>query len=236
MRKRIILAVAIGFGVAASGVQAAMPVVDVGAIAQLIQQLMMLRDQLETARAQLTQAQREFQSMTGPRGMQQLLSGTVRNYLPPDWAALEAAVRQGGGGYGALTAEIETLIDANAILTPQQIARLSSAERAELEAARRSAAMLQATTGQALEAASNRFDSIQQLVDAIGSAQDQKAVLDLQARIAAEQVMLQNEQTKLVLLFHAAQAEQWARQQRAREHAIASIGSLRRLPPIGLND
>lgn len=211
-------------------------VVDVGAIAQLVQQVQTLREQLQTARDQLTQAQQEYQSMTGNRGMERLLAGTVRNYLPPDWAALEAAVRQAGGSYRALEAQIGAAIGANAILTPQQVARLSPEERAQLEAARRSAAMLQVTTRQALQATSSRFDSIQQLIDAIGSAQDQKAVLDLQARVSAEQAMLQNEQTKLVLLFHAAQAEEWARKQRSREHAIASIGSLRHLPPIGLNN
>ena len=31
-----------------------------------------------------------------------------------------------------------------------------------------------------------------------------------------------------------AQAEEWARKQRVREQAIASIGSLRDLPPLGL--
>lgn len=212
--------------VCAPAAHAQWAVVDVGAIAQLIQQVQTLRQQLETARNQLTQAQQEFQSMTGNRGMERLLAGTVRNYLPPDWAALERALAE----------EIEAVINASAVLTPQQMAHLSSAERAQLEAARRSAAMLQVTTREALEATSSRFNSLEQLINAIGSAQDQKAVLDLQARISAEQAMLQNEQTKLVLLFHAAQAEEWARRQRTREHAIASIGSLRQLPPIGLNN
>ena len=46
--------------------------------------------------------------------------------------------------------------------------------------------------------------------------------------------MLQNEQTKLDVLYQAAQAEQWARSQREREQAIADIGSLRDLPAMGL--
>ena len=58
--------------------------------------------------------------------------------------------------------------------------------------------------------------------------------MDLQARIAAEQGMLANEQTKLQVLHQAAQAEEWARVQRAREQAIADIGSLRSLPAMGL--
>jgi len=104
----------------------------------------------------------------------------------------------------------------------------------QIEAARRSAAMLQVSTSQALQTTSNRFNAIQQLIDAIGGAQDEKAVLDLQARISAEQSMLQNEHTKLDLIYQAAQAQEWARRQQAREQAMVSFGSLRQLPPMGL--
>lgn len=209
-------------------------VVDVGAIAQLVQQVSTMRDQLETTRDQLQQTRDTFDSMRGGRGMEQLLAGTARNYLPSDWQQLAAVLDQTSAGYGALAAELQGLINANAILTPQQIAVLSPAERSQLEAARRSAALLQALTREALFATSRRFDSLQQLIDAIPQAGDQKAILDLQARIQAEQGMLQNEATKLGVLYQAAQAEEWARKQRVREQAIASIGSLRDLPPLGL--
>jgi hypothetical protein len=36
------------------------------------------------------------------------------------------------------------------------------------------------------------------------------------------------------VLHQVAQAEELARQQRLREQALADIGSLRRLPPMGL--
>lgn len=211
-------------------------VVDVGAIAQLIEQVATLREQLDTARNQLTQAQQQYQSMTGGRGMEQLLAGTVRNYLPPDWQALEAALNGLQGSYSGLAGQLDAMIDANAVLTPDQIARISIQERGQLEAARKSAALLQVTSRRALEASSTRFASLQQLITAISTATDQKAVLDLQARITAEQAMLQNEQTKLMVLYHAAQAEELARRQRASELAIANIGSLRRSAPIGLNE
>ena len=48
--------------------------------------------------------------------------------------------------------------------------------------------------------------------------------------------MLQNEQTKLDVLYRTAQAEEWARVQRSREQAIADIGSLRRLPSWAWNE
>jgi type IV secretion system protein VirB5 len=214
---------------AVSPVRAQMAVVDVAAIAKLV-------EQIETARSHLAQAQLQYESMTGPRGMEALLAGTVRNYLPPDWQALEQALNGMVGDYSALASQLTALIDANAVLTPEQLAHLSEAEREQLEAARRSAALLQATSRQALEATSDRFEALQGLINAIPGAEDQKAVLELQARIGAEQAMLQNEHTKLMVLYQAAQAEEVARRQRAAELAIANIGSLRQLPAIGLNE
>ena len=95
---------------------------------------------------------------------------------------------------------------------------------------------MQATSQQALQSSSQRFASLQQLINAIPSATDQKGALDLQARIAAEQAMLQNEQTKVQTLNQALQADERARQQRAQELSISNLGSLRTLPPIGLNN
>jgi type IV secretion system protein VirB5 len=97
-------------------------VVDVGAIAQLVQQVAKMEEQLTTMQAHLRQAEQEYQSITGDRGMQNLLSGTVRNYLPADWQTLQAAISQTSGAYPALAAAIQASLDRNAVLTPQQLA------------------------------------------------------------------------------------------------------------------
>jgi type IV secretion system protein VirB5 len=211
-------------------------VIDVGAIAQLIEQIATLKQQLDTARNQLEQARRQYEAMTGGRGMENLLRGQDRNYLPPDWRSLEAAINGASGAYSALSGELQAVVNSNAMLTPEQLARLSNQEREQLLGARNSAALFQVTSRRALEVSSARFASLQQLVDAIPRATDAKAVMDLQARIAAEQLMLQNEQTKLMVLSQAMEAEERARRQRASELAIANIGSLRRLAPVGLNE
>ena len=92
-------------------------VIDVPAIAQLIQEVATLRQQLANAEQQLNQAQQQFQSMTGPRGMQNLLSGINRNYLPANWTQLPSA----------LAGPIQTTVNSNAVLTSQQVAALSPA-------------------------------------------------------------------------------------------------------------
>jgi type IV secretion system protein VirB5 len=114
------------------------------------------------------------------------------------------------------------------------VAALSPAEQQQLNAARSNAALLQTASQQAYATASARFASLQTLITAIGNASDQKAALDLQARIQAEQGLLQNDATKLQLLYQAAQAEEWARRQQASEQVVTSVGNLRSLSPLQL--
>ena len=209
-------------------------VIDVASIVQLVQEVQQLEQQVATARSQLAQAQSEYAAITGNRGMQLLLSGTNRNYLPTNWTQLSQVMGGSSASYPALAGEVSALVAANAVLTPTQVASLSPTQQAQLTAARQSPALLQATARTALANSSDRFTSLQQLISAIGGATDQKASLDLNARIAAEEAMLHNEQTKLQVLSQVAQSQEWARAQRVREQAIVDQGSLRQLPAMGL--
>lgn len=226
LRTRFLLALTM-FLVAAPAAHAQFAVIDVAAVTQLVSEVQQLEQQLATARNQLLQTQAEFQAMTGNRGLQSLLSGTVRNYLPQDWLTVEGALQGAGVGAGAypvLAADLARAITANAVLSAQQLSALPAPSGQSLQAGRQSAALLQALTHEALANSSDRFTALQQLIDAIGSTNDQKSVLELQARIAAETGMLQNERTKLQDLYQGAQAEQWANAQRARELIVSGHG------------
>jgi type IV secretion system protein VirB5 len=197
-------------------------VVDAPAIVQLIQEVEDLEEVIATARNQLQQAKQALQTMTGDRGMELLLSGTVRNYLPSGWQQLANAV-QGGGG-GALAADIQNNVVANSVLSPQRLATLSPDSQQLIQATRQWGAARQSIAHQALANSSSRFSSLQTLISTIGSAGDQKAILDLQARINAELGMLQNEQTKLQVLNQSLLAQQSTLNQQTREMAIESHG------------
>lgn len=234
MRKKLLgVALLAALGLPSVG-QAQFAVIDVGAILQMVQEAATLAQQLKTAQGQLLQAQQQFQAMTGGRGMEGLLSGVNRNYLPSDPSSLLAAVGQTGSALSAFSLSVRNLMQSNAILTPAQVAALSPTQQAQLMAARQSAATLSTVSSQALSTTSARFASIQQLIGAIPSASDQKGILDLQARIQAEQGMLQNESTKLNTLYQLSQAQELTRQQRLREQAISDVGSLRDLAPLRL--
>ena len=199
-------------------------VIDVGAIAQLVQEVQQMQQALQVAQNTLSQAQQAYQSISGLRGMQNLVSGINRNYLPADWSQLTTA----------LASPLQSQIGTNAVLTAAQVSALSPAEQQLLNAARTNAALLQVATQQAYSTTSSRFGSVQQLISAIATATDQKGILELQARIQAEQGMLQTDNTKLNLLYQAAQAQELARRQTTREQVVAGVGNLRTLPALQL--
>jgi type IV secretion system protein VirB5 len=215
------------FAVLGSGVpvaRAQFAVIDVASVTQLISEVKTLQQQLTTAQADLAQAQTAYRSTVGDRGMEQLLAGTARNYLPSNWSGLQGAFQSTNSSYPALSSDLNAALSSNAVLSAQQLAALSPAANQQMQSSRQSVALLQAVSHEALATTSNRFTSLQQLIDAIARAGDQKAALDLHARIGAEAGMLQNEQTKLQVLYQSAQAEQWANEQRTREQVVAGHG------------
>jgi type IV secretion system protein VirB5 len=198
-------------------------VVDVGAIAQLIQEVQVLEQELATAQGELAQSQQTFRSMTGNRGMQMLLAGVARNYLPTSGGDLQSLLAGNPGAWGALGGAMQALVDQNAVLSAQQIGQLAPAAT-HLEAVRRTTALAQAIEAAALANSSARFGSLEQLIGAIAGASDQKAILELNARIGAEQTLTANEQTKLEVLQRAMQSQRWSDRLREREQIVALHG------------
>jgi type IV secretion system protein VirB5 len=155
--------------------------------------------------------------------MQLLLSGVVRNYLPTSAAQLTAA-SLGTGSYPALASGVQASMTSNAVMSPAQLATLAPASQQQVIADRQAVALGQAVAAQALSNSSARFASIQTLIAAIPTTQDQKGILELQARINAELGMLQNEQTKLQVLAQATESMSAANAQREREQLIVGQG------------
>ena len=228
----VLLAVLAALG--APSTHAAMAVIDVRAVAQMVQQLRTLQQQLSTAREQLTETRATFEALNGGRGMEQLLAGQPRQYLPADYAELEATLGGTSLAYNALAQAISALVDTQAVLPPQQLDAFEAPERMALIEARTAQASNAAVSRAALAEASARFASLEQLVYAIGTADDPKAIFDLNARILAESTQLQNEAIKLAALFQVQASDEALRQQRLAEQGIADTGRLRNLPALGL--
>lgn len=228
------IGILVGMGGALSPARATLPVIDVATIAQLVEQMQVLQQQLATLNGQLTQAQAQYAAVTGSRGMEQLLAGTARNYLPADWAQLQSALQQSAGQYRSLSNTVQAVIRSHIGLSGELEAQLGPMARARLLEERRQVATAPAIAESALTVTSERFRALGELIAAIPRATDEKAVLDLQARIGSEQAMLQNEQTKLTLMLTAAQAEGESHRWQNEERALEDYGSLRALPAMGL--
>jgi len=198
-------------------------VIDAASLSQLVSEVQVLEQQLATARSELTQAEAQYQSITGARGMRRLLGSSVRNYLPSDWATLQAAL-QGSARYPQLAADLQSAVKAATVLSAPQLAALSPTASAQLQTYRQTVALQQSLSHASLANSSSRFAAVQQLIDTISRTTDQKGILELQTRIAAEEGMLQNETTKLQALYQSIQAQESANTQRMRELAIAGHG------------
>ena len=212
----------------------AMPVIDTTAVSNLIKQVGYWQQQIAAMSNQLNQLQRTYGAMTGGRGMEALLpaTGAQRNYLPADYAQLMATVNGTSSAYAGLSSQIQAAMTRDAVLSSEQIGSMSPDMRQLVEANRKASATLAALSQVAYQNTSQRFSALQQLITMIGAAGDAKAIADLQARVATEQAMLQNEQTKLQLLQQMTQADQWRQQQQARERSAADVGSIRALSGV----
>lgn len=226
---------------ASPGVKAGIPVIDVTAVANLMQQIAYWQqqiasmqkqyDQLKASKEQLTQT---YSALTGSRGMEQMLPipTAARNYLPPSYGELMNTLNGSSTSYAGLASHVQSIMQANSVLSATQVNALSPELRRVVEQGRRSAALLSGMSQSAYQHTSQRFSTLQQLITHIAAAQDPKAIQDLQARIQAEQSMLTNEQTKLQSLYQAAQSEELMRKQRIREQSALDIGSTRSLPSV----
>lgn len=242
MRKQLLAIFVAAFAfLAPMQAKAGIPVIDVTAVANLIQQVMYwqqqisaMQKQFDQLKASKEQLQQTYSSMTGTRGMDQLLpiSNMDRNYLPQNYDDLMRLTNGSSQGYAGLSGQVQSIMDANNILSTTQMDALSPDMRQMVDKGRQASAMLNGLTRNAYQNTSSRFSALQQLIGAIGRTNDPKAIQELQARIQAEQTMLTNEQTKLQSLYQIAQSEDMTRRQQMRERSASDIGTVKSLPSI----
>jgi type IV secretion system protein VirB5 len=102
---------------AAAPASAGMPVIDVANLAQAIQQVLSWGQQLQGMTQQYTelvrsyeQLQSTYNSLTGPRGMQNLLTVSLanRNYLPANYSQLTGRHQRHQHAYPLLSSQVQT--------------------------------------------------------------------------------------------------------------------------------
>ncbi|WP_055026632.1 MULTISPECIES: P-type DNA transfer protein VirB5 [Xanthomonas] len=190
-------------------------IADVPAITNQIETMAKWKAQYDQMVSQINQMKQQYASVTGSRGLGQIMNNPVlRDYLPSDWQKVYDSVRT--GGYNGLSGSAAVIYDANKVF--DACGRMAAgAQRTACEAAAVKPAQDKAFAGEAYAAAKSRLDQINSLMGQINQTQDPKAIAELQGRIASEQAMIANEQTKLQLFQMMAQADEKLQEQRQRE-------------------
>ena len=211
---------------AGSQAQAGIPVIDAANLLNTAQQVIawgqqykQMVDQISQLEAQVTQAKATFNSLNGVRGMASLVNDpALRTYLPADWNQTLSLMSKPGAAYKDLSGSISSIKSAAKIQGLGDTGLGSSTDAGRAFVGAQNQAAINRGLGEAgYAAASNRIAAIQTLLDKVNAAPDQKDILDLQARIQAEAVMVQNENTKLAVLAQLQQAQRDLGIQQARE-------------------
>ena len=216
MKKALVAALAITMAGTSS---AQISVTDSASIAQQtaaqIETIAKWKMQYDQMTMQINQMKQQYESLTGSRGLGNILNNrALRDYLPSDWQVVYDAVRW--GGYAGLSGRASSIY-ASARIFDSCAHIIVSDQRKLCESRAVKAAQDQAFALDAYDKAKSRLNQIDGLMSQINDTSDPKAIAELQSRIAVEQAMIQNEQTKLQLYEMVAQAEDKIQQQQQRE-------------------
>ena len=210
-----------GNGAYATGI----PVIDAANLAQATQQVASWAQQLQQMAYQLQQLKQTYDSLSGIRGMAGLANNpALRKYLPSDWQqTLSLANGAASGQYNSLSGSLGAMKSATRIMGIEDTGLSSTSYAGKAyQNSQNQAALNRVLAEESYRQASQRIDGLQTMLDKVNDAPDEKDILDLQARIQAEEALLQNEQIKLASLAQLQQAQRDIASQQAAEIRMQS--------------
>ncbi|HEX5338582.1 MAG TPA: type IV secretion system protein [Gallionella sp.] len=198
---------------------AGIPVFDGVTAANFVQTLANDATKISALQSQLQSMQQQIAMNTGSRGMGALSFSNASS----GFGGVLQQVKNASGNYGQL---IGNVIANQAVLTAQQkTGKLSPAQQEifarlwQIGAIQKVMADLTTTT------AARQLTEIQALSSRIDTANDPKAVADLNAAISVKKLELDNTRLQLYAMEQQMQAEQKLIEQRQRELAMERLGS-----------
>jgi type IV secretion system protein VirB5 len=215
MKKCIRLAaIALSVALAAQASHAAgIPVIDIANLIQSIQQVLNDMTKIENQMAQIRQLDAQVASINGTRGLGTAFdSAALRNYVPANAFTTVNAID--ASGYAGLTATARTLRDSGMVYNCLDRA---GAARTICQASLAQPYQEKALLQDAMRAASGRLAQIGSLMGQINATSDQKGVLEIQARIGAENALLAHELSQVHMLIGMAESDERIARARDRE-------------------
>ena len=186
---------------------AGIPVIDYSNLAQSIQQVMHMLEQIEKLKSQLEVAKNQLSSIRGIRGLAGIINSKYDKTVGVDTNEIMRSEGLKSAAEKGLVGKTAELFDEG----------------------NRNAALRIGQSRKSLQQAQERFDELAKLVAKVNACPDQKDILDLQARIQAEISLLENEKIKLAMIQERAQAAEAVRMQKVRQMAVESTGELKRI-------
>ena len=219
---------ALSLALALTGVTAraqGIPVIDVANLLQSIIQVMNDSTEIANQVEQITALQNQLNSMTGSRNLGAVLnSPSLQNYVPPSAYTYLNAVD--ASGYSGLSATGKALRDTGMVYNCLD---LSGGRRIDCQASLAQPYQTKGLLQDAMRSASGRLSQISSLMSRVDSTTDQKAALEIQARISAENAMLSHELSQIQMLKGMADAEERIARSRDRERQYQMLGRTGRI-------
>lgn len=179
---------------------ATMPVIDVDNLANSAKQVAAWKEQLEAMKRELEQHQQQYKALTGNRNLGKILHDKESyNNLPADYNTIYKQMDGGSYGVSQLANDITNAEKPTGSIPDMQ---KNIEERSMYTSATNKAMGLKGYEG-----AHKRLGNIEALMDKVNETQDPKAIGELQARIALEQALIQNESNKLQMISQLQRAE-----------------------------
>lgn len=220
------LSAALLIAAAASGAQAqGIPVIDIANLIQTIQQVMNDITKIENQVQQITELQKQVSSMNGVRNLGGVFNNpALQNYVPAQAFTFVNAVDS--SGYAGLTDTAKTL--RNATMVYNCLDRVGAA-RTSCQATLAQPYQQKGLLQDAMRSAAGRLAQISSLMGQINGTNDQKAVLEIQARIGAENAMLTHEVSQIQMLQGMADSEERIARSQDRERQYQMLGRTGRI-------
>lgn len=219
--RRSILPIAVALtAMTAVPVHAQQVVYDPTSFAQMVKDARTAIEQLDSLKAQVQQGEELFASLNDLSNVnaiaERLGLPEIRNPLP-DMATLRSAADGDLSALGELAERADAIRRETRVYTPDAPSVTADAlERSGARTARDLA------IGETVDrAATDRLEGLETLRRALDTAPNARAVMDLNARLAAEQALIQNEQVRLQGLALTQAAEARLEEQRAQERIAA---------------
>lgn len=194
-------------------------VIDVANLTQALQQVMAWKKQYEQMSEQKSQLQQQYTAVTGNRGLGNYADDpAMRAIVPTDLKHLYDALQSKGAA--GLTENARIIRDQAKIYDCED---KGGADQLNCQRLLNNLAQYQALLVNALAMSSARSGQVQKIQERINSTNDPKSIAELQARLQAENIQVNNDANRLLLMRSMAEAADRSAEQAIREETLLSL-------------